>query len=114
MCIRDSELPPAIGNIERRLALTKLVMRWSRAMADSQKDEGFRQPATPAQASSLARELAALMDSLDTELGTEQDKFKNLENLVPERFADHWQKTIEFLKIVTQAWPQHLAENNLM
>lgn len=104
------ELPPAIGNIERRLALTKLVMGWSRAMADSQKDEGFRQPATPAQASSLARELATLMDTLDTE----QVAFENLDELVPDRFADHWQKTIEFLKIVTQAWPRHLAENNLM
>jgi len=104
------ELPPAIGNLERRLALTKLVMGWSHALAASDSDDGFRQPATPAQASSLARNLATLMDGLDTE----QVDFKNLDELVPEQFADHWQKTIEFLKIVTETWPQHLAEHNVM
>ena len=103
-------LPPAIGNLERRLALTKLVLGWSQALAASDGDEGFRQAATPAQASSLARELAALMDTLDTE----QVAFKNLDELVPDRFADHWQQTIGFLKIVTEAWPEHLTENNVM
>lgn len=104
------ELPPAIGTLDRRLVLTKLVLAWSRALASGGTDEGFRNAATPAQASSLARELAALMDMLDTE----QVEFTNLNDLVEDPFADHWQKTLEFLKIVTEAWPAHLAENDVM
>ena len=34
--------------------------------------------------------------------------------LVPEEFSEHWQQTIEFLKIVTEAWPAHLAEKGLL
>ena len=104
------DLPPAISNLDRRIALTKLISGWSRSLASSAQDEGFRVPATSAQASALAAELAAFMDSLDME----QVSLDGLEELAPDRFAEHWQQTLEFLKIVTQHWPAYLAEHNVM
>jgi ATP-dependent helicase/nuclease subunit B len=103
-------LPPAIGAMERRLALTKLILSWSRLNAEQAKDEGFRTRATPAQASSLAVQLGALMDTLDTE----QVDLGKLEKFVPDQYADHWQMTLDFLKIVTEHWPAHLKEQGVM
>ena len=33
---------------------------------------------------------------------------------MPEIFPAHWQQTLEFLKIVTEYWPVHLAERGLL
>ncbi len=104
------DLPPAIGNLQRRLILTRLVLAWSMRIAslsDSAADGGR---ATPAQAASLATQLAVLMDTLDTE----QVSLDALAELVPERFADHWQRTLAFLEIVTEHWPKFLDEHQLM
>ncbi len=103
-------LPPAIGILDRRLALTTLVLRWSRIAAETAEGEGTRTRATPAQAASLAAQLAVLMDSLDTErVGLDA-----LAALVPEQFAEHWQKTLDFLNIITEHWPRILEENGVM
>src|SRR5690606_22024731 len=64
---------------------------------------------TPAQAASLARELGRLIDMVETE-GASLDR---LPDLVPEPFSEHWQQTLEFLKIVLDWWPKHLAERGL-
>ncbi|MDH3581471.1 MAG: double-strand break repair protein AddB, partial [Hyphomicrobiales bacterium] len=104
-------LPPAIGDLERRLALTRLVLEWSwLAETSGGGEQGAPTRATPAQASMLAAELAALMDTFDAE----QVDHAKLGTLAPERFADHWQKTLDFLKIVTEHWPRHLEERGLM
>ncbi|MFQ5625234.1 MAG: double-strand break repair protein AddB [Methyloligellaceae bacterium] len=104
-------LPPAIGMTGRRLALMKLILRWSQLLAAERSDEtGYRPRATPAQAASLAVELAALMDSLDAE----QVNLDRLAELAPERFADHWRHTIKFLNIVTEHWPRYLEEQGVM
>ncbi len=107
---RADEIPPAIGELERRLILTSLIQRWSAAMRA--RDEAGTEPfaaagsSTPAQAATLAKELAVLMDMVETE-GVGLD---GLASLVPETFSEHWQRTLTFLEIVTQAWPAHLAE----
>ena len=109
----ELELPPAVSEIERRIALTMLVSKWSqskrRAQAHSAGDMATVAGAagdTPAKAANLAADLCRLMDMVETE-----DKdFAGLAELVPEEFSEHWQQTIEFLKIITEAWPAHLAE----
>ncbi len=103
-------LPPAIGTIERRLALTKLILKWSSLNAERAADEGYRTRATPAQASSLAVQLAALMDEFDIE----RVKLNKLAGLVPDLYAEHWEQTLDFLKIVTEMWSAHLDENGVM
>ena len=111
------QLVPAVSEIERRIVLTMLVSAWSDA-----KRRGDAHPAgdmapltggagdTPAKAANLAADLCRLMDMVETE-----DKdFAGLAELVPEEFSEHWQETIEFLKIITEAWPAYLAEKGLL
>ncbi len=107
-----ADIPPAISPMERHLALTSLVMQWSasqRAARDaSGDDKGIVATAgagTPAQCSNLAKELARLLDMVETE-GV---SLTGLEKLVPEEFAAHWAKTINFLDIVLKMWPNYLG-----
>ncbi len=37
-----------------------------------------------------------------------------LQELVPEEYAAHWQLTLDFLAIVTEHWPDYLADNGLV
>ena len=86
-------LPPAIGTLRRQLILTEMVQR--------------RDPdASPEQCALLARELARLMD----QVATERLDFADLESLADAQYAEHWQKVLSFLKIVTEHWPAILAE----
>jgi ATP-dependent helicase/nuclease subunit B len=104
---------PAISEMHRRLALTQLVLRWSEVMRATGDDgKSALDPyaaagsSTPAQAVILAGELARLMDMVETE-GV---SLEGLAALVPELYSEHWQKTLEFLQIVTAYWPAHLEE----
>ena len=45
---------------------------------------------------------------------TEEIDFSSLDTLVPEDLASHWEATIQFLKIVTEHWPEYLADNGLV
>ncbi len=108
-----SAIPPAVSTMERLLVLMQLVMRWSKAMRKPSTDTitGMQAYAaagsnTPAQAAHLAAELARLMDMVETE----NVSLSELKDLVPEEFSEHWQKTLEFLRIVTEFWPIHLQE----
>ena len=109
------DLPPAITELERRLALTRLVMAWAEAQRRAHTGEGRLQPfagagaRTPAQAARLSTDLARLMDTVETENAS----LAGLEDLVPETLSEHWQTTLEFSKIVTEAWPAYLKERGL-
>lgn len=108
-------LPPAIGALERRLVLTELVLKWSDAMhqaslTDASRREEIFPAATPAQASALAAQLIQLMDLIDSE-GAD---LAGVEDLVPDTFAEHWQLTLAFLKIVTEHWPAYLEGRGVM
>ncbi|PPR09181.1 MAG: hypothetical protein CFH41_02698 [Alphaproteobacteria bacterium MarineAlpha11_Bin1] len=89
----DTNLPPAIPALRRQLLLSRLIMVGNENMS-------------AAHAALLARELARLLD----EAQTERLDFSKLGRIVPERYAGHWQETLEFLKIVTENWPSILAE----
>ncbi len=86
-----SDLKPAISPMRRQVMLMRQVIAWG----------GFEQSLAPAQAWRLAAELARFMDQVDTE-GLD---YAGLKDLVPEGLAHHWDQTLEFLLIVTQAWP---------
>ena len=113
------ELAPAVSAIERRLALTTLVMRWSRVLRRRDDEAAHLGPqatagaGTPAQAAHLAAELARLMDMVETERPGEP-MLDKLAELVPEELSAHWQQTIDFLEIVTASWPAYLAERGLL
>jgi ATP-dependent helicase/nuclease subunit B len=95
--------PPAIDPLDRTLVLMQLVSRWHETMAQSDSDS--RSGSTPAQSARLASELSKLMDDIERE----NVSLYGIKNLVPETYAEHWQKTVDFLKIVTEFWPSHLA-----
>jgi ATP-dependent helicase/nuclease subunit B len=90
------DLPPAISDLRRRLLLSQLVLKQRAATGG---------PAvTVEQASWLAAELARLIDQAHTE-GVD---FAKLPDIVPADLATHWQQTVTFLEIVTDAWPKQL------
>ena len=63
------------------------------------------------QSALLAAELARLLDQVETE----RLSFDRLNGLVGDaRFADHWQKILRFLAIVTENWPAILAVVSLI
>jgi ATP-dependent helicase/nuclease subunit B len=104
---------PAIGALPRRLALMRLVLALGRGPAPGATEaemESLRFAHSPGQASRLAADLADLMDLVETE----EVALANLDQLVPSDLAMHWESTVEFLKVVTEHWPLHLAEQRLV
>ena len=99
---RSGDGKPAIGKLERDLALTRLVLTWSAAIARSHGGS----TRTPAQAMRQAKDLGRLMDLVEME----EVDLGRLAELVPDDYSAHWGLTLEFLKIVREHWPRHLAE----
>ena len=90
------DLPPAIPPLRRQLLLAETI----------RAREGASGADDPARIAGLASELARLLDQVETErLG-----FDRLAELVPETLSGHWRTTLEFLGIVTDAWPAILEE----
>jgi len=106
-----ADVPRALGELERQLVLTALVRKWDEARRRGSGIQPYTSTAArgPAQAARLARELARLIDGLETE-GID---LARLESLVADEYAEHWSPTLEFLKIALQLWPAHLEEQGL-
>lgn len=107
-------LPPAMGLLERRLAMTRLVSAWKGALRRDalslRPDDPLGLPASSADAAWLAGDLLGLMDEVETE----EADWTALAGLVPEDHARYWQITLDFLKIVQDAWPAYLSEQGRM
>ena len=102
----DSDIiVPAIPSLRRQILLTQLIRTYLKANI-SDKKIGGSEGASLYQASRLAEDLSKLLDRMQTE----NIPFKDLEQLVPDIYAEHWQKTLIFLKIITEAWPRILNE----
>ncbi len=91
------ETPPAIPELKRQLMLARLILERER-------------DASAEQAVLLAQALARLLDQAQTE----RLSFDRLAELAPEELSVHWQESLDFLKIVTEAWPAVLEENGAM
>ena len=98
----SADLPPPISPLLRESLLARQVMAF-RATEDGR-------PGNPAQALQLARELGALLD----ELLIDDVPFARLEQVVDQQFAEHWQKTLAFLRIVGNHWPTILADRGMI
>ena len=95
------DLPPAVEPMQRLAVLARMIL----AAGDH-----FGIAPTADQAWLLAQSLAELMDEAGR---AETDLAARLPTLA-ESHAEHWQKTLDFLGIVTQAWPLWLEEQGLM
>jgi ATP-dependent helicase/nuclease subunit B len=95
------DIPPRLGELERRLTLAKLVAAWAKGPVLAPLVVGG-----PASTLALAGDLARLMDDMVTRgVGWEA-----LDGLVPDQLDQYWQHSLEFLRIARQAWPAHLQE----
>lgn len=103
------DLPECIGQLERRMMLTSYVLAWSKAQRRSHKGRDAFPALTVAAACELALELTRLLDQAQTE----QADLTKIGELIPEHFADHWQLTAKFLKIVIDQWPSYLRRQGL-
>jgi ATP-dependent helicase/nuclease subunit B len=96
------DLPPAVEPMQRLAVLSALIL----AMQGS-----GGAPRTADRAWMLARELASLMDEAER---AGIDLAERLPNAADPEYAAHWAQTLEFLHIVTAAWPAWLAANGVM
>src|SRR5436305_86814 len=95
------DIPPRLGELERRLTLAHLVAAWAKGPVLAPLVIGG-----PASTLALAGDLARLMDDMVTR-GVGWEK---LDGLVPDQLDVYWQQSLDFLRIARQAWPAHLEE----
>lgn len=89
-------LPPAMAPLRRQLLLARLIGGMPKFARGAQLDMA------------LARALGQLMD----QIYTEDRELSALPMLVDrDKFADHWQITLDFLDLLAVHWPQILDEN---
>ena len=94
-------IPPKLGELERRLTLARLVAAWARAEVSSPLVIGG-----PASTLLLAADLARLLD----DMVTRNVAFEALDDLVPDELDEYWQHSLQFLKIARKAWVDYLKE----
>jgi ATP-dependent helicase/nuclease subunit B len=95
------DIPQKLGELDRRLTLTKLVAAWAMSPVSSPLVVGG-----PASTLALAGDLARLIDDMVTR-GVD---WNGLDGLVPDQLDQYWQYSLEFLRIARRLWPDHLAE----
>ncbi|WP_330082770.1 double-strand break repair protein AddB [Methylocystis iwaonis] len=115
----DAAALPQIEELERRLLLAQLIVKWSEAVgaaivsADGQGDfiyddsEPFLVASSPAGAYALAADLSALVD----EFNIEDIPADAIDRAIDDSaFDPYWSITTTFLRIALQQWPQMLQE----
>ena len=95
------DIPPPLGELERRLTLARLVAAWAKGPVLAPLVVGG-----PASTLALASDLARLIDDMVTR-GVD---WSALDALVPDQLDQYWQHSLQFLQIARTAWPSHLAE----
>ena len=95
------DIPPKLGELDRRLTLAHLVAAWARGSAVSPLVVGG-----PASTLALASDLARLIDDMVTR-GVEWER---LDGLVPDNLDEYWKLSLDFLRIARKLWPDHLKE----
>src|SRR5882672_4135656 len=95
------DIPPRLGELERRLTLAHLVAAWAKGPVLAPLVVGG-----PASTLALAGDLARLMD----DMVTRGVAWEALDRLVPDQPDKYWQHSLEFLRIARKTWPEHLKE----
>ena len=95
------DIPPKLGELDRRLTLAHLVAAWAKGSAVSPLVVGG-----PASTLALASDLARLIDDMVTR-GVEWER---LDGLVPDNLDEYWKLSLDFLRIARKLWPDHLKE----
>ncbi|MEL6567290.1 MAG: double-strand break repair protein AddB [Pseudomonadota bacterium] len=99
-----ADLGPALSSARRDGALMSLVMAWFRSARDIDLP--------PHAALSSARELASLLDAAAITGDVDWSRLPELVETAD--LASHWDQSVQFLSIITEAWPDWLAEQGAM
>ena len=86
------KLPEVVPDLERQMTLMQLCLK----MRSMPYDKALQ----------LAHSLGQLLD----EMTLYEVPFSRLEDVVPDAYARHWQQTLDFLKIISQYWPDIMGE----
>ncbi|WP_183719737.1 double-strand break repair protein AddB [Rhizobium sp. BK060] len=104
------DLAQPLSNTARLLELARLILAWRNRLPEIVRsihsDSPLVAPASPADAIWLARNLAELIDAIETE---DRD-WTELSRLNAKDYALWWQLTSEFLQIASAFWPERLNE----
>ncbi len=95
------DIPPKLGELDRRLTLAHLVSAWARGSTVAPLVVGG-----PASTLALASDLARLID----DMGTRDVSWDRLDGLVPDNLDEYWRMSLDFLRIARKLWPDHLKE----
>jgi len=118
----DERFLPAIDEIERRLILAQLILKWARSLGHAivsydpdgapvvDKSETILVSPSPANACALAKELGALID----EFIIENVDPSAIDGLAGESFDQYWAITTRFLSIALRQWPHILEQRGMM
>ncbi len=100
------DLPPAMSELERRLVLTRLILRWSETMraARAMPRTSASMPRRPAPTRRRRRRTSRPTRAPD---GHGRDRERVARRLAAwcRRIFEHWQQTLDFLEIITEFWP---------
>jgi ATP-dependent helicase/nuclease subunit B len=102
-------LPEALDGLERRLLLTRLIVKWANSPELHGQSGTPLVAQTPAAACVLADDLARLIDDMTTR-GVPWEKFGDLD--IPTELDQYWKLTLRFLDIARESWPAMLRECN--
>jgi ATP-dependent helicase/nuclease subunit B len=104
------DLAPPLSGTARLIELGRLILAWRnrlpQVVLDIHAESPLIAPASPADAIWLARNLAELIDAIETE----ELAWEALDGLDAGEHALWWQLTLAFLKIARTYWPERLAE----
>ena len=104
------DLAPPLSGTARLIELGRLILAWRnhlpQVVLDIHAASPLIAPASPADAIWLARNLAELIDAIETE----ELAWDQLDGLDGGEHALWWQLTLAFLKIARTYWPERLNE----
>lgn len=98
------KVPAAITSTERQLYLATILQE----IVDGDIYQDLQWSA--AQFLNLAGDLCLLLDQLQIE----EIDIAKIQNLAPDELSEHWQKTLNILKSITDIWPQRLSDMGMI
>src|SRR5947199_235226 len=87
------DMPPAFGELERRLLLAQMIAAWAKQLKPDDPTHAPLVVGGPASTLALAGDLARLMD----DMATRKVDWNAFDGLVPEALDQYWQYTLRFL-----------------
>src|SRR5205085_3731050 len=98
------DIPPAFGELERRLLLAQMIAAWAKGIKPDDPSQAPLVIGGPASTLALADDLARLMD----DMVTRKVEWSAFDGLVPDALDQYWQYTLQFLTIAKDVWPDIL------